>query len=277
MSGRSDALTRLADVLVCPHCGDPLTMDATGAGCAAGHRFDAARQGYLNLLRGSAATLSDTPAMVAARDRFLTADHYWPVVDALVEALADTPSGATATLLEPGAGTGWYLARVLDAFGDARGLATDLSVPAVRRAARCHPRAAAVVADTWAGLPVADGVVDAVLNVFSPRNLPEFARVLRPGGTLVVAIPQPDHLAELRTELGLLEVAADKRERLESTAGGWFEMVAQTEVRRELDLDAAAVHDLVAMGPNAFHTPPEITQGRRVRLAVDVLSWRRTA
>ena len=46
---------------------------------------------------------------------------------------------------------------------------------------------AAVVADTWDGLPLADGCVDLVQVVFAPRNPSEFARVLRPGGTLVVA------------------------------------------------------------------------------------------
>ena len=39
----------------------------------------------------------------------------------------------------------------------------------------------AVVADTWARLPVADGAVDRVLVVFAPRNGPEIARVLRSG------------------------------------------------------------------------------------------------
>ena len=47
-------------------------------------------------------------------------------------------------------------------------------------------RAAAVVADSWARLPVRDGVLDRVLVVFAPRNGPEIARVLRPEGRLVV-------------------------------------------------------------------------------------------
>ena len=44
--------------------------------CAAGHSFDIARQGYVNLVPGRA----DTPEMVEARDAFLRAGHFrgWP-------------------------------------------------------------------------------------------------------------------------------------------------------------------------------------------------------
>lgn len=296
MSRCPAALARLAEVLRCPHCGDPLTVDETGAVCARRHRFDLARQGYLNLLRVPAGTVSDTVDMVAARARFLGAGHYQPLADALIDALTDAltdalagvpgdagsgnlgdvPAGTSPLLLEPGAGTGWYLSRVLDALPAARGLASDLSVPAIRRAARAHPHLAAVVADTWAGLPMADHVVDAVLTVFAPRNLDEFARVLRPGGVLVVVVPGADHLAELRAELGLLDVPAGKRERLLDEAAARFTHIATRPVQAMLDLDPAAVRDLVAMGPNAFHSREiTVSQGRRVRLSADVLVLRR--
>jgi len=36
--------------LICPLCQAPLAELEGGVGCAAGHRFDRARQGYLNLL-----------------------------------------------------------------------------------------------------------------------------------------------------------------------------------------------------------------------------------
>ena len=47
---------------------------------------------------------------------------------------------------------------VLAALPDAVGLALDVSKPALRRAARAHPRAAAALADTWQRLPLADAV-----------------------------------------------------------------------------------------------------------------------
>ena len=70
--------------------------------------------------------------------------------------------------------------------GGVAGLAVDVSKPALRRAAQAHPRAAAIRADLWRRLPVSDGVAALILNVFAPRNGPEYHRVLRPDGLLLV-------------------------------------------------------------------------------------------
>ncbi|MER2103811.1 MAG: putative RNA methyltransferase, partial [Pseudomonas atacamensis] len=37
-------------MLACPICSEPLNAVDNGVVCPAGHRFDRARQGYLNLL-----------------------------------------------------------------------------------------------------------------------------------------------------------------------------------------------------------------------------------
>lgn len=237
------ALAQVAGWLRCPVCGDALRLADRSLRCAAQHSFDVARQGYVNLLGRAAPRNADTAEMVAARDRFLSAGHYSPITGALRDELNDAER-----VLEVGAGTGHYVASVLAP--TAWGLATDVSVPAARRAARAHPRLASVVADTWAGLPIRDAVVDAVLCVFAPRNVAEFLRVLRPGGRVIVVVPNAGHLAELREGYGLLEIDDDKAERVEDA----FASTAQ--VRRitfAADLDEASATDLVAMGPNAFH------------------------
>ena len=47
-------------------------------------------------------------------------------------------------------------------------------------------------------LPVADASCDLLLNLFAPHDAAEFARVLRPGGVLLRAIPLEHHLWELK-------------------------------------------------------------------------------
>lgn len=255
------ALAAVAGWLRCPHCSDGLRLDGRTLRCPQGHAFDVARQGYVNLLGRAAPRNADTAEMVAARDRFLQAGHYAPIADAIAEELR-----AAKRVLEVGAGTGHYLARALGP--DALGLATDVSVAAARRAARAHPRVAAVVADTWAGLPVADGAVDAVLCVFAPRNPVEFRRVLADGGRIVVVVPEPGHLAELRAEHGLLDIADDKAATVATAFGG---KARQRRVRYRLELDAHAATDLVAMGPNAFHHSPRLAASS-VTVDVSVLT-----
>jgi 23S rRNA (guanine745-N1)-methyltransferase len=242
---------RAVAVLACPVCGAALSVDAGGLLCPAGHRFDRARQGHVTLLPpGHRPPSGDSAEMVADRVAFLEAAHYAGVTRALARAVGEPDGG---TLLDLGGGTGHHLAGVLDGLPDAVGVVLDSSPYAARRAARIHPRAIAVVADTWARLPVADGAVDRALVVFAPRNGPEIARVLRPDGRLVVVTPAPDHLAELVGPLGLLRVDPDKTDRLAASLEPFLEPVSTTVHREVLRLDREAVATLVGMGPHARH------------------------
>lgn len=246
----------LADVVAllrCPVCGEGLRLDPTSVRCAAGHTFDIARQGYVNLLAGAAHGTADTPAMVAARAAFLGAGHY----AALAEAVSAAAGPGSGPVVESGAGTGYYVASVLRDRPRSVGVALDISVAASRRAARAHPRLGAVVADAWARLPLADACAEVVLVVFAPRGGAEIARVMRPGGRLVVLTPQAGHLRELVAPLGLLAVDVRKPERLRVALDPWFEPVATRQVDQVLTLTALDVERVAAMGPSAFHTAPD--------------------
>ncbi|MCV2491580.1 23S rRNA methyltransferase [Geodermatophilus sp. YIM 151500] len=242
-------------LLACPVCGARM-RDAGGAGvrCAADHAFDRARQGHLTLLPpGARPPSSDTAEMVADRVAFLSAGHFAGLTGALADAVLAPDTGAPATLLDLGGGTGHHLAALLDRVPGAVGVVLDSSRYAARRAARAHPRAVAVVGDGWARWPVRDGVLDRVTVVFAPRNGPQIARVLRPEGRLVVVTPAADHLAELVGRLGLLRVDPDKAERLAASLEPHLEPLAERTHREELRLDRAAVTALVGMGPHARH------------------------
>ena len=257
--------------LRCPVCDDTLGHGGEGSlRCPRGHSFDIAKQGYANLTRGRMPHEGDSAPMIEARDAFLAAGHYDFIADALIEAAPAT----NGLILDAGAGTGWYLARLLDRRPAATGLALDVSKPALRRAARAHPRAAAVLADLWQPLPVA--AADLIINVFAPRNGPEFARLLAPGKALVVVTPAADHLHELIEAHGLLKVDPDKRERLAETLGDWFTPEHRTTVRRELHLTGDQTRTLIGMTPSARHLATDPPAGT-VTSSVDLTSFRRSS
>jgi 23S rRNA (guanine745-N1)-methyltransferase len=194
--------------------------------------------------------------MVAARERFLAAGHYAPLEAAVGEAASSPPDRPDGAVVELGAGTARYLAAALDRLPGRVGIALDASAPALRRAARSHPRVAAVGADAWGALPLRDGAAAAVLSVFAPRGGAEIARVLAPGGVLVVAAPTGRHLAELAGPLGLVGVDPHKRDRLAHQLDPHLAPDGERTVEFALELDHDAVAALVWMGPTARHADP---------------------
>lgn len=243
--------------LRCPVCRGPLVAEGRSVRCGRGHNFDQARQGYVDLTAGRSTHSGDTAEMVAARAALLGAGHFDPISIALSRATKRTlTSSSSEMIVDVGAGPGHYLARLLEDLPGYIGLATDISQPALRRAARAHPRIAAVRADVWDRLPVDDGAAQIVLNVFAPRSGAEFARILAPGGALVVVTPEPGHLAELVDGLDLIAVDPDKRERLAATLEPWFALESDETIDAPLRLSRSEAIALVAMGPNARHVTP---------------------
>ena len=286
----------LLPVLACPVCREPLARTGSGqAGCANGHRFDEAKQGHLTLLPAKRRALTaDTPEMVDARIRFLGRGHYAPVERALAAVVG--AAEAPGVVLDVGAGPGTYLAHALDADGaDGRlgvapgdavpvgrdpavrlGVALDLSAVAVRRAARVHARAGAVVGDVTERLPVVAAAAAVVLDVFAPRNQREYARVLHADGVLVVVTPRTGHLAELAE--ATISVDPEKERRLHDSLTPSFVQRSSEDLTWTMDLSAADVHDVVHMGPSHHHVAPDaVFAPTTVTAAVTVSTWTPTA
>jgi 23S rRNA (guanine745-N1)-methyltransferase len=254
--------------LACPNCGQALDQADRRLSCPAGHSFDLAKQGYAPLLApGSNATTGDTADQVAAREDFLNSGVYDPLMAAVANAsLTDAPG----VIVEPGCGTGHYLAAALAADPSREGIGLDTSKYALRRCAKraipgdgeprqaagTHARLAAVLADAWQTLPVRDDAAAAVLNVFAPRNADEIARILHPRGVLVVLTPRQDHLRELVDALDLLSVDPAKPQRTADQLGSVFEAERTDELLYSIGLGHNEILKLVGMGPSARHLDP---------------------
>lgn len=249
----AEALDAALEVLRCPVCSTGLARDDAVVRCQRGHAFDVARQGYLSLLAGTApAAPGDIAAMVAARAAFLGTGAFDPLREAVADAVARAVAGP-GVVVDLGAGTGWYLAGVLERLTERLGIALDISKPALRRAARAHPRIAAIGSDAWRALPLRDACAGAVLDVFAPRNGPQARRVLVPGGALVVVTPTARHLRELVAPLGLLDVDERKDARVTAQLAGELAPEDREQHEWTMRLGHDAVDALAGMGPSAFH------------------------
>ena len=78
-------------MLICPVCGKALQFIDRTAKCDHGHSFDIAKEGYVNLLRGSKSgdKIGDDKFSARCRRDFLNQGYYAPLKDALWERFAD--------------------------------------------------------------------------------------------------------------------------------------------------------------------------------------------
>ncbi|AKE41710.1 Ribosomal RNA methyltransferase [Corynebacterium kutscheri] len=239
-----------------------------------GHSYDVARQGYVTLAGGAGLRHSgDDTAMIRARETFLSGGNFAPFVEAVTDSIeqvideAQVPDEAEPVIAEIGAGTGYYLSHALDSIHGSRGVGIDVSVPAAKLLAHCHPRVGAVVADAWARLPFLDASVDVISVIFAPRNASEFARILKPGGQVVVLTADTGHLAELREPLGIIDVEQGKIQRMIDKAAGFLTPVGDSElVEFTMTLDQQSIATQIGMSPSARHISEDVLAERIRRL-----------
>ncbi len=249
-------------ILQCPVCRNPLLNSPDGYQCSHNHTFDAAREGYVNLLlvhKKNSKEPGDNKEMIRSRRRFLDLGLYDRISDGINEAVAgsvrEPVKQRSFNVLDAGCGEGFYLKRVKDFLAQKPGTTVpteyygvDISKFAVRQATQ-RDRSMNWFVASIKDLPFAASSLDMVLNVFSPADFPEFSRVLGETGELLIVSPGPRHLNGLRKI-----IYPDAREHAQSTvseeAKALFSLSTETRIHYPLELKSReAIMDLLAMTP----------------------------
>ena len=227
-------------MLLCPvrDCRLPLAPEDRRLICPREHSFDAARSGYFNLLQPQdrrSKHPGDTADAVAGRRRL----HDLGVTAPLLHAIGDLAAVTRQDIvLDAGCGDGFYLGMLArqNKF-DAHGI--DISTAAVDAAAKRYPECEWIVANADRFVPYADQSFSLILSITARMNSSEFRRVLRNDGRLLVAIPAPEDLVELR---------GAGRDRVARTVEAFacdFRLIDQRRATTAAGLDAQAVRDVL--------------------------------
>lgn len=259
-------------IYTCPKCKQLLTKKDSVYVCPDGHSYDRAREGYVHLLpvqKMNSKVPGDSKEMVAARRNFLESGGYEAFREKLAELVLEAVGeNCTPVLLDAGCGEGYYLRGVAEKLKENGKTPVlygfDISKFAVKAAAKWQKDGDFAVASIF-DIPVTDGAVDCLINVFAPMVEQEFARVLKPGGTMIFAVPGVRHL------FGLKEILYEnpyENEHKETDYDG-FTFVKRVSVSGELHLtEQAQIQNLFAMTPYYWKTPIE---GSRALAATETL------
>jgi 23S rRNA (guanine745-N1)-methyltransferase len=246
-------------------CHRALVREPRRVVCPRGHSFDIASSGYINLLQPQerrSKLPGDTAEAVAARRRLHDRGVTEPLLRGIADVIAASPGDV---VLDAGCGDGFYVGSLARDTG-CKAHGVDISTTAVHAAARRYPECEWIVANADRFVPYAAGSFSAVLSITARMNAGEFRRVLRDDGRLLVAIPAPADLAEVR---------GAGRDRLPRTIGTFareFTLLDQRRVSTTADLDANAVHDLLLSIYRPLQSRP--VEAMRVTFSLDLLLFR---
>lgn len=269
------------NVLRCPVCEGELGVFGGSLKCERGHCFDIASAGYVNLVNAKQAGGGDSPELVRARTEWLSTGCYDVFADEICRRVAAAAEGGT--FIDAGCGEGYYSLRAAEA-ASASVCGFDLSKHAVAHAARSAKRRSVNAAFAVAGIfdmPVRDGCADAVINLFAPCAAEEFLRVLKPGGSLIVAGAGERHLEGLKRLI--YDDFIPNRTRADLPCLSGLTLVEQTEVSYDITVEKKEhIMALFSMTPYYYRTSgagrARLLEAERLDTAVDfdIFVYRRT-
>jgi 23S rRNA (guanine745-N1)-methyltransferase len=244
-----DIVSVMADLLCTVRgCRQALRRDRGSLRCPAGHSFDIARSGYVNLLQpqdSRSRRPGDAREIVLARQRVLDAGFESPLLETLGQVIRGLGLPGGATILDVGCGGGYFLGSLVrDQGWEGHGL--DISAPALETAAKRWPGVAFAAANADRFLPYPDGSFHLVMSLTGPRNPAEFRRVLAPGGFVLLAVPGADDLVEVRAIV--LGHGLEREKSLNASLGfaDAFRTVSRHAVRRTVTIPPDSIRDLMA-------------------------------
>ncbi len=242
--------------LLCPICGKTLSRQEHSCRCEAGHSFDIARQGYINLLpvqQKHSRNPGDTREQVLARRTFLEAGFYAPIA----RTLTDTARryGCAGPIVDVGCGEGYYSSRLAAGLG-AELVGLDISKEAVRSAAAKYKEARWLCA-TAAALPIPTGSAGLLTSLFALTIPEEFRRVLRPDGLYFQVLAAEDHLLGLKSVI-YPQLLHKPKETTPEIDG--FTLLESVPIRFTFTVSGEQVQNLLSMTPHVFRISREGAQ-----------------
>lgn len=190
--------------------------------------------------------------MVEARARFLNHGYYQPVVEALIDKFKTFSNKTNQSILDAGCGEGYYTSEIKNRLEGSEVCGFDIAKPAILAASKRNKNIEWLVASV-SQLPLMDGQFDTIISIFSRTDWPEFSRVLKPGGHIVILTPGQNHLLTLRNTIYDEVRPYPEDKRLQDLPKN-FHLLESQSIRHLMMLkNTQAIMDLLTMTPHYWH------------------------
>ena len=242
-----------ASAFACPICQENLALVEISLKCKNRHSFDLAKFGYVNLAPQIKQSANYDKENFQNRQQILEAGFYQAILEGVSDLLAANPSAKT--VLDIGCGEGFYSRKLQESHSDKTFYAFDISKDSVQIAAKSEPNWAVnwFVGDL-ARLPIKDGSMDILLDIFSPANYGEFRRVLSKDGILIKVIPTKNHLKEIRQKVQDQLTNKDySNQDIKNHFQEHFTILSSQTVSLTKPITADQLQALLSMTPLLFH------------------------
>ncbi|MDR8524148.1 23S rRNA (guanine(745)-N(1))-methyltransferase [Shewanella fidelis] len=246
----------------CPLCQQALSKQDKTWCCPANHRFDCAKEGYVNLLpvqKKKSNDPGDNKEMMFARREFLNKGFYQVLSDK-VNLLANEYAPDAKCGLDIGCGEGYYSNRLVESLAQDFALyGVDISKSALKYAAKRYPKIAFSVASAF-DMPFPDNSFDFMLRIYAPSLDEELKRVVKSGGTLITVCAGPRH------HFALKELIYDNPKEHTDAASqiDGFDLVHQERILQQLTLtDEDDISNFLKMTPYNW----KLTEQQKLALA----------
>ncbi len=253
--------------------------------CVSEHSFDISKFGYINLLpvqNKRSKDPGDSKQMVQWRRDFLNAGYYDEIADKIseisIKCIEEVQNAERARVIDAGCGEGYYLTTLGEKLADDEApesvelCGLDISKWAVQAATKRDKTIQWLVASNIA-IPVAEHSVDLIICAFGFPVYEAFAKILKPGGAILLVDTEEQHLIEMRQQLypTIKPFKSLSNEKAEATG---FELQSSERLTFQITLPQVDIERLLGMTPHMHKAPKEgiekVKSQDELTLTVDV-------
>lgn len=250
----------------CPKCGSIACIKEKSLTCLENHSYDFSKKGYIHLINNYKDS-KYSEELFTARDYVFSKDFYKHILDALKKEISNLQ---VKNILDLGCGEGYYIRELKEIFSEKYFYGLDNAKSAIEFAVKKDKKNPYMLANL-ANIPFAEDTVDLILNILSPANYEEFARVLKKDSRIIKIIPSSNYLKEIRE---LFDIDDYSNQETIDQLNKFLNIEKRTLVARTYNLSSEDAENFLKMTPLSFSrkiTRQDIEKLKQISIELEIL------